>query len=448
MMATRKILVKAISQPTPFKFFGPPALRNFSSYHARLGRSNERKSTGTRTGQLSSKEKENWRKYDTNDKRLKIQLHQAIKQGYKATKDAWQASRSSSILDIITCTNLINVFGGEWVINQTKEAKDLLVDVLETMNQNHMEPDQVIYGKLIHIYAKVKDIACMELYFEDMKKCGIPPNSIIYSSMIDGYSKTGNIDKMLSTYRQMRNEGMVPNIVIHTSMIKGFQRAGMKEEEEKMKSEFKSMRFHMDVFSYTDIIYEHAKEGNVEGMLSAYKKMRSEGITPTVVTFNNLFRGYIAAKDLAGIDMVVKEMDNFDIQPSAFTFSILIHGFRKLKRLDLMRQIYRKMKVVGVEPSIVIFNDLIKAHCYHDMNTVQKLLQEMEEIGVHPDATTYSILLDALLAKNEIGKMRTLYEQAIKDGIEPEAFSPEVIQAVQHNGQQMKNVKHLAQFFV
>ncbi|KAJ8753478.1 hypothetical protein K2173_019877 [Erythroxylum novogranatense] len=76
------------------------------------------------------------------------------------------------------------------------------------------------------------------------------------------------------------------------------------------------------------------------------------------------------------------------------TCHTLIRGYCKLEQFDKALELLRDMKKYGVRPNVDEYNKFIRSLCLKalDWETAEKLLNEMEESGLHPNGMTKALV--------------------------------------------------------
>lgn len=112
------------------------------------------------------------------------------------------------------------------LLNETCLAKDSReLRLLYKQINEFIQPDLLIYSKLIRLAFTIGDIDAVNDFLTEMEKNGIQFNSLIYNTLIRGYLANERIDYGVSMFNSIlegKIEGIEPEIDLFNVMIEGF----------------------------------------------------------------------------------------------------------------------------------------------------------------------------------------------------------------------------------
>ncbi|KAJ7188331.1 hypothetical protein C8R46DRAFT_934185 [Mycena filopes] len=119
-------------------------------------------------------------------------------------------------------------------------------------------------------------------------------------------------------------------------------------------------RFNLDMGGHADM-------GQFSHCFALASDMKKKGIAPTLLTYNTLLRALV---------------------PGGFASASLA--------------VLEDMLAVGVSPDAKSFNYIIEAHRTETSSTLPFILARMEELGIAPNATTFTVLIDRFVADGNL----------------------------------------------
>lgn len=297
----------------------------------------------------------------------------------------------------------------------------------------------VTYSILLKGHGRLGNLVLVDQTMQHAVANKIDPDTVMINSLIDAYVNCNAIDKALAVFEYMKNPtgGSTattlfstaqqhnfcprPNRRTYNTILKGLANSGALQEALTLSNEIKSFRMwdavttntlvhaavlandfdlakdilsqhtvqltapltgkHPNVEAYTELLDRYAKDGQLEQALSILQLMRKRGVEPNEITYTCLIGGLGRHKRLNQAKKMLVFMATNGFRPQAVTYNALISG------------------LVGVsergwqdEPSD---NDGASTmDTYVDESL--KLLREMMQKGVRPNAITASVLVYAM----------------------------------------------------
>ncbi|CAI9090690.1 OLC1v1025513C1 [Oldenlandia corymbosa var. corymbosa] len=141
---------------------------------------------------------------------------------------------------------------------------------------------------------------------------------------------------------------------------------------------------------FNTIITGLSKAGELEEARKMLKIMEDRGLKPDVYSYTVIISGYVEGGEMEVACEVFHEAKKKHSKLSSVTYHSMIRGFCKLEQFDRALGLLEDMKKSGVRPNADEYNKLIKSVCMKDLDwkTATKLLEEMVEMGLHPNEKT------------------------------------------------------------
>ncbi|KAM7490436.1 hypothetical protein LguiA_033357 [Lonicera macranthoides] len=145
---------------------------------------------------------------------------------------------------------------------------------------------------------------------------------------------------------------------------------------------------------FNSVINSLSKAGEMEEALKMVTVMESRGLKPDVYTYSVIMSGYVKGGEMEKAREVLAEAKKKHSKLSPVTYHTLIRGYCKLEEFDKAVELLGEMKKYGVRPSADEYNKLIQSICLKnlDWGMAQKLLEEMQENGLHLNGITKGLI--------------------------------------------------------
>ncbi|XP_021760334.1 pentatricopeptide repeat-containing protein At4g01030, mitochondrial-like [Chenopodium quinoa] len=280
---------------------------------------------------------------------------------------------SSSITPAIQAINELN-----WI----KLGKEMHCYVLK----NGFHCDLYVQTTLLNMYVKNGELIKARAFFDLMKTWNI----VAWNSLISGYSSNGLFDDAVRLLNQMEEEDINPDIMTLNSLLSGYSLNGRIEDALAVVEKMEILGMEPNVVSWTALISGCSQNGKYKDSLSFFKKMVEEGINPNASTISSLLQAS------AGMSCLQKGKEihswclrnRFD--EDVLVATALMQMYIKSGSLQSASEIFRWMK----NKTIATWNCMIMGYAaYNHGEEGIMLFKEMRDLGIHPDAITFTALL-------------------------------------------------------
>lgn len=173
-----------------------------------------------------------------------------------------------------------------------------------------------------------------------------------------------------------------------------------------------------DTYTYNVAIAAAAKAGGANALLRAldvFSNMkdpsRSDGkFSKNEVTYNTLISALSTAGRTKAAFALLNEMKKHGLRPDKYTFTSLI---RTCNDENQVRELLFEMKERSIALDVVTYNTMIQTLCNKKKFVdAVKLVTEMEQKKISPNAKTYSLIMNGLLKSNKPDACLNLFESA------------------------------------
>ncbi|CAI9099897.1 OLC1v1036785C1 [Oldenlandia corymbosa var. corymbosa] len=373
--------------------------------------------------------------------------------------------------DVVSYTSLLNAYGRS---QQPEKARE----ILEMMKQNNCRPNLVSYNALIDAYGSNGHLAEAVKVLHEMENSGVQPNvvsistllaacarsgdrvriesilaaaesrhialnTIAYNSAIGSYMSLGEYEKAITLYRLMRKKRVKPDSVTFNVLISGsckmskfsdaldfvdemmhlkipLSQEGQLAGAESMFSMMKTAGFLPDVVAYTAMLHAYSVADNWENAFKIFQEMELDGVQPDSVAFSTLMRAFNRGCQPEKVLLAAEFMKDKNIPFTDAVLFEVISACSMLRDWRIITEVIKMMESSLAVVSVGTLNQLLQCvgKC-GKVETMIKLFYKMVSFNVEVNLSTYSILLDNLLAAGNWRKYVEVLHWMEDEGIPP-----------------------------
>ncbi|CAN4081317.1 unnamed protein product [Withania somnifera] len=144
---------------------------------------------------------------------------------------------------------------------------------------------------------------------------------------------------------------------------------------------------------FNTVINALSKKGDMGEARKLLKVMEDRGLKPDVYTYSVIMSAYAKGGEMEEACKILSEAKKKHSKLSPVTYHTIIRGYCKLEQYDKALELLGEVEY-GVQPNADEYNKLIQSLCLNalDWTTAEKLLEEMKENGLHPNASTKGLV--------------------------------------------------------
>ncbi|KAL2920485.1 hypothetical protein RDABS01_011976 [Bienertia sinuspersici] len=272
-----------------------------------------------------------------------------------------------------------------------------------------------VVSKLLRLYATNGRVEEAHQLFDEMPKRD--DSAFAWNSLISGYAELNMFEDALAIYFQMEEEGVEPDRYTLPRALMACSGIGSIHVGEELHRHAVRCGFLDDVFVLNALVDMYAKCGDIVKARKVFDKIASKDL----VSWNSMILGYIHHGLLAKAMEIFHNMLKAGFEPDHVTISTIVskssslrigselHGwvlrqglewslpitnslivlYSNFGLLDQCRWLFSNMP----EKDIISWNSIISAH-RNDPRALS-YFEQMENIGLTPDAITFIALLSA-----------------------------------------------------
>ncbi|XP_059651261.1 pentatricopeptide repeat-containing protein At4g01030, mitochondrial [Cornus florida] len=254
--------------------------------------------------------------------------------------------------------------------------------------RNRVAYDLYVGTSLVDMYVKNDDLTSARAAFDSMKN----RNIFAWNSLISGYAFKGRFDEAVTLLHQMEKERIKPDLVTYNGLVSGYSMSNHSKEALAMIRQIKSSGLIPNVVSWTALISGCSQKGNYKDALKFSIQMQQEGIKPNSATIASLLRA------CAGLSFLQKgkEIHCLTIRngfsEDAFVATALIDMYSKCGSLKNAHKVFQNIQ----NKTSASWNCMIMGFAINSLGREAiSIFDEMREVGIQPDAITFTALLSS-----------------------------------------------------
>uniref|UniRef100_A0A7N0T7W4 Pentatricopeptide repeat-containing protein n=1 Tax=Kalanchoe fedtschenkoi TaxID=63787 RepID=A0A7N0T7W4_KALFE len=267
--------------------------------------------------------------------------------------------------------------------------------IIDKMMESGVVPDDQRIGSIISWLCKGKMAKeAHSVYLFGKEKNKRPPTAPV-NFLISSLSRKDDTVKLaLEMLDDLSGEARKYGIKPFTSVIRGLCRTKDVGEAKNLLTNMIEAGPPPSNGVFNLVIDAFSKLGEMDEAKTIMKLMESRGLKPDVYTYTVIMSGYAKGGQMEDAMKVLSEAKSKHAKLSHVTYHTLIRGYCKLEEFDKAVELVHEMKDYGVEANADEYNKLIQSLCLNavDWKTAEKLLDEMNEKGLHLNGATKGLV--------------------------------------------------------
>lgn len=277
--------------------------------------------------------------------------------------------------------------------------------IYKTILRNGYVPDKFTCHSLILGLCKSGMLDLGTKFLKMMIVKGTLADHLTFNMLITMYSQRGDMSKAYDLLKIMRSVGISPSEDTLSSIFNGLKRISRFHESRVLLHEMLKNGFPPTIRQYSRLITSMCKSGDIRGALKLRDEMEAVSVSSRDVAESALVRGLMQSGKTENGMLFLKGMLMSKRVPTIPTFTTAIHALCKESKLSEAMDLKLLMEKSGARPDAVTYNVLLTSfYRSGEFGRVFTLYEEMKRRNVCPDATSFSILIDAVSAEKNSAK--------------------------------------------
>ena len=274
--------------------------------------------------------------------------------------------------------------------------------VEQRMSAERVEPTLNTYITLMSVCARAGDRRGMLKYFGRITERGMKPSVeawnvvLSYCAQMEGPSRVAQAEDVM---RRMREQGLAPDAVSYSSLAQACVRNGEAERFDELIERMRGDGVLPDLVLLNTLLNGYGRTLRWERAFELLRAWERDGVRPDATSYTHVLRACVGARLPERAASAVEMMRQAGLTPDVRTYSMLLSAYAKAGMLRASLATLKTMRSEGVRPNRYIYAGLMDVCLVAGQpETAAQLFEQMKGQGVPADATSYTLLIRALLA--------------------------------------------------
>merc|ERR1719262_1679260 len=320
------------------------------------------------------------------------------------------------LVDVVSYNTLLKAYLKQ---GQIVKARKLLGEMAE----NNIQANQVTYNEMLNALVTVKDRKEMWALVREMNSMGMRPNSVTCSIILKSLTALSAPDDVRQAMALIDNLHEDMDEVLFASVIEACVRVGQLDLLSSKLQQYASFGglAGLTAPTYGSMIKAYGRARDIERVRELWNEMRRRNVTPTSITLGCMVDALVnnglpdEAFDL--VRQIRDESEYADILNTVI-YSTLLKGFSQGRQPDRVQKVFEEMKEMGISCNAVSYNTMLDANARTGkMDRADELFREMQASGVSPDVITYSTLVKGYCQAGDIDRGYQVLNEMVANGV-------------------------------
>ncbi|XP_062115610.1 pentatricopeptide repeat-containing protein At4g20740 [Humulus lupulus] len=289
-----------------------------------------------------------------------------------------------------------------------------MLEVLEKMRANLCTPDVFAYTAMVRVLASEGNLEGSLQVWKEMKRDRVEPDVIAYTTMINGLCKRGRVEKGYELFKEMKERGILIDRAIYGTLVQAFVGDGKVGQACDLFKDLLDSGYRADLGIYNSLIQGLCNVKRVDKAHKLFRMTVQEDLGPNFETVNPILVSYAEMRKMDEFSELLEQMQKLgsSVMDDLAKFFYFMVG--KEDGVTMAMEVFEDLKVRGYY-TVAIYNILMEAFHRIGMETkALSLLDEMKDMNVQPDSSTYSIAIECLAEEENVKEACACYNKIIE----------------------------------
>lgn len=269
----------------------------------------------------------------------------------------------------------------------------------------------------IHLLAKAEGTDSAEKYFDSLQDS--EKTSKTYGALLSSYCRQKMFDKVSKLFEKMKELNFTSTLN-YNNVISLHLRNGQPEKVSALVQEMEQGNIAVDLFTYNQLMNSYASVKDIVSVENVLEKMEKHQVKFDWFTYGNLAGIYINTGYLDKANDILQKMERMEDMHDREAFHTLITLYQKTSNSSGVNHSWELLKSAFPTPSKVSYLIMLVALSkLGDLESVEKRFKEWESGGRFYDIRISNVMIESYLNRNMIEEANLLYENVLKQGVEP-----------------------------
>lgn len=310
-------------------------------------------------------------------------------------------------LEIIDCINHLrgtNRFGLALQLSEWMESSKIMIS----------NGDRAMR---IHLLAMTEGADSAEKYFNSLQET--EKTSKTYGALLSCYCRQRMSDKVSELFEKMKELNFTSTLN-YNNVISLHLRNGHPEKVSALVQEMEQRNVAVDLYTYNQLMNSYASVKDIASVEHVLEKMEKHQVKFDWFTYGNLAGIYVTTGYLDKANDILQKMEKMEDMRNPEAFHTLITLYQKTSNSSGVNRSWELLKSVFSTPSKQSYLIMLLALSkLGDSETIEKRFREWKSGCKRYDIRITNVMMESYLDRNMIEEANLLYEDVLKQGVEP-----------------------------
>ncbi|CAK9156349.1 unnamed protein product [Ilex paraguariensis] len=284
-------------------------------------------------------------------------------------------------------------------------------------------PNSYSYNCLLEAISKSNSVDLIEDRVKEMCDVGLQLDKYALTPLLKCYCNAGKFEKALDVFNRMYAKDWVDGHVL-AILVLAFSKWGEVDKAFELIERMEELKINLNEKTFCVLIHGFVRESRVDKALQLLNKMHKLGFAPDISVYDVLIGGLCKNKDMEEALHLYTEMKRMGICPDVKILTVIMSCLSGEK--EMMQLLEKGQEDLDSEAMVVLYKSALRGlvNCgstdkaYHllwarmgdssdgDVE-VERLL--MVKQFVHPDTTSFEIVIDGLCQTDKLDEALGLF---------------------------------------
>ncbi|PON74362.1 Tetratricopeptide-like helical domain containing protein [Parasponia andersonii] len=294
-----------------------------------------------------------------------------------------------------------------------------MLEILEKMRANLCKPDVFAYTAMIRVMVSEGNLDGSLRVWKEMRRDKVEPDVIAYTTLIIGLCKGGGVEKGHELFKEMKEKGILIDRDIYGALVQAFVGDGKVGLACDLLKDLMESGYRADLGIYNSLIQGLCNVNRVDKAYKLFRVTVQEGLGPNFVTICPILVSYAETRKMDDFCELLVQMQKLGVSVMDDLSKFFSFMVGKEDRVKMALEVFDDLKVRGYY-SVAIYNILMEAlHRIGMATKAVSLLNEMKDMNVQPDSSTYSVAIECFVDDENAKEACVCYNKIIETSCIP-----------------------------
>ncbi|KAI9764146.1 MAG: hypothetical protein M1835_007643 [Candelina submexicana] len=266
------------------------------------------------------------------------------------------------------------------------------------LGTGHLTPSRPVLRATLKSFCDSYNLIGMRKVMDDWFRIYDGPDSRSYRMLMRSFARQGDVNAVqtLCNAYSSRFKGDFRHLPL---LLYVHARRGMLEETVKQFQEMRAiLPDKLDLMCWNILLYAYAEVDDVDGAVQCFNDLLLHGLKPDDYTFGTLMGLSANRGDVEGVKEILRLSDSLGSKRTVAMVTCVVLAHIKDESLQDAERVIEAAIDMDLEgPRTRMWNYVLTAYAFRlDIESVTRIHQRMQELGVSGDGMTYAALMQLL----------------------------------------------------